>query len=229
MAAMVTLILADGDVPTREGLDSAWPGWDDGVDFVIAADGGARHAGPLGVTLDLWVGDGDSLGETALAALAAAGVPIERSPTDKDKTDLELAVDAALARGAQAIVVVGALGGDRVDHALANVALLARDDLVGRPTVLLDRRARVSLMCAPDLAGAATRSVLVGQPGSTVSLLPFGADVSGVTTDGLVYSLDDETLLLGSARGVSNVIARAGASVTVRRGLLLMVESPATL
>jgi thiamine pyrophosphokinase len=71
--------------------------------------------------------------------------------------------------------------------------------------------------------------VLAGQPGTTVSLLPIGGDVAGVTTDGLVYPLDDEPLLLGSARGVSNVMARPGASVTVRRGLLLVIGSPATL
>src|SRR4051794_2717798 len=107
---MVALILADGDVPARARLDAAWPGWDEGVDLVIAADGGARHAQRLGVTLDLWVGDGDSLGEDALAELAA-GVPVERSPADKDQTDLELAVDAALARGSAGLVIVGALGG----------------------------------------------------------------------------------------------------------------------
>ena len=226
---MVALILADGDVPARARLETAWPGWDDGVDLVIAADGGARHAEPLGVTLDLWVGDGDSLGDDGIAALAAAGVPIERSPVDKDETDLELAVDAALTRGAQGLVIVGALGGERVDHALANVALLARADLAGRSAVLLDERARLSLMRAPDQAGAPVTIVVAGEPGTTVSLLPVGGDVAGVTTDGLLYPLDDEPLLLGSARGVSNVVARPGASVTVRRGLLLVIGSPATL
>jgi thiamine pyrophosphokinase len=226
---MVALILADGDVPARARHETAWPGWADGVDLVIAADGGARHAGPLDVTLDLWVGDGDSLGDEGIADLAAAGVPIERSPADKDQTDLEIAVDAALARGAQALVIVGALGGERVDHALANVALLARADLAGRSVVLLDGRARLSLLRAPDPAGAPVTVVLGEEPGATVSLLPVGGDVAGVTTGGLVYPLEDEPLLLGSARGVSNVVARPGASVTVRRGLLLVIGSPATL
>ncbi|MFL5677919.1 MAG: thiamine diphosphokinase [Chloroflexota bacterium] len=226
---MVALILADGDVPARARLDMAWPGWDAGVDLVIAADGGARHAARLGVTLDLWVGDGDSLGDEGIADLAAGGVPIERSPAEKDQTDLELAVDAALARGAGGLVIVGALGGERVDHALANVGLLARADLAGRPVVLLDGTARLSLVRAPDRAGGPVRAILAGEPGTTVSLLPVGGDVTGVTTDGLVYPLDDEPLLLGSARGVSNVVARSGASVTVRHGFLLVVGSPATL
>ena len=225
---MVALILADGDVPTRAGLAAAWPGWDAGLDLVVAADGGARHAAALGVRLDLWVGDGDSLGEEGLAALASAGVPIERSRPDKDETDVELAVGAAIARGATSLVIIGALGGERIDHALANVALLAGAELIGRPTILLDERSRISLIRAPGEDGSPARADLDGKPGSIVSLLPFGGDAVGVTTDGLAYPLADATLPLGPARGVSNVIARPGASVTLRRGHLLVVESPAT-
>src|SRR4029079_3849084 len=140
---MVALILADGDVPARARLDTAWPGWDEGVDLVIAADGGARYAARLGITLDLWVGDGDSLGDEGIAELVAAGGAIERARADKDQTDLELAVDAALARGAKGLVIVGALGGERLDHALANVALLARADLAAVSVVLLDATARL--------------------------------------------------------------------------------------
>ena len=178
---MVALILADGDVPARARLDAAWPGWDDGVDLVVAADGGARHAEALGVAIDLWVGDGDSLGDEGIAALAAAGVPIERSPADKDETDLELAVEAALGRGAHGLVVVGALGGERVDHALANVALLARADLAGRPAVLLDARAPgISLRPRTRRRTARPATVVLDRPpGATVSLLPLGGDVGG--------------------------------------------------
>jgi thiamine pyrophosphokinase len=229
MGPMVALILADGDAPSRAGLDAAWPGWDAGVDLVIAADGGARLAQALGIALDLWVGDGDSLGEAGIAALAATGVPIERSRPDKDETDVELAVDAAIARGAARLIIVGALGGERVDHALANVILLASDDLIGRPASLLDARSRITLLRAPGPDGDAGRLTFQLDPGAIVSLLPFGGDVEGVTTDGLVYPLTGETLRLGPARGVSNVVARRDASVTVRRGLLLVVESPATL
>lgn len=226
---MVALIFADGDAPTRAGLDAAWPGWDADVDLVIAADGGARLAQALGVSLDLWVGDGDSLGEAGIAALAATGVPIERSRPDKDETDVELAVDAALARGAARLIIVGALGGERVDHALANVSLLASDDLIGRPAILLDARSRISLLRGPSPDGEIGRLSLGLEPGAMVSLLPYGGDAEGVTTDGLAYPLADETLRLGPARGVSNVVARREASVSLRRGLLLVVESPATL
>ena len=225
---MVTLILADGESPTRAELDAAWPVWDAGVDYIIAADGGARHALGLGVTLDLWVGDGDSLGEDDLAALVAAGVPVERSRPDKDESDTELAVRAALRQDDGGLVIVGALGGPRVDHALANIGLLAMPELAGRVVTILDERSRIGLIQAPGPDGGAVERRLPGRSGDLVSLLPFGAGVEGVTTHGLAYPLVDEPLPPGPARGLSNVRTAGDATVVVRRGMLLVVESPAT-
>jgi thiamine pyrophosphokinase len=223
------LILADGAVPDRSQLDLDWPGWDADVGLVIAADGGARHAEPLGVTLDLWVGDGDSTGEAGLAALEAASVPLERARPDKDESDTELAMLAAIRRGAGGIVIVGALGGARIDHALANIELLALPELDGRPATILGAGARIGLIRAPDRAGDAVERRLPGRLGDVVSLLPLGPGVEGVTTDGLAYPMADEPLPIGRTRGLSNVRATDEARVTVRRGLLLVIESPATL
>src|SRR5690242_4017508 len=97
---MDALILADGDGPTREELDRAWPGWDDSIGLVIAADGGARLANALGVPIGRWVGDGDSIGPEALAELEQVGIPLEKARPDKDESDTELAVRAALREGA---------------------------------------------------------------------------------------------------------------------------------
>jgi thiamine pyrophosphokinase len=223
------LILADGAVATRSRLDLAWPGWDAGVGVVVAADGGARHAATLGVAIDLWVGDGDSLGEPDLAALEAAGIPLERSRPDKDESDTELAILAAIRLGASGIVVVGALGGPRIDHALANIGLLAMPELDRRPATIVDAAARIGLIRAPGPDGGPVERRLTGRPGGLVSLLPLGPGVDGVTTDGLGFALRDEPLLTGHARGLSNVRVSPDARVTVRSGFLLVVESPARL
>lgn len=216
------VVLADGDVDAADELDRAWPGWRDGVDLVIAADGGARHAAALGLRIDRWVGDGDSVAPEDLDRLAADGVAIERSPTEKDETDAELALLAALAAGAARITILGALGGARIDHELGNVWLLAHPRLAGRETCLLDGRTRIRLL-EPG------RSELPGSPGDVVSLLPFGGDVAGITTDGLRYPLRDEALVVGPSRGLSNVRLIPDASVTFRSGRLLAVETPARL
>jgi thiamine pyrophosphokinase len=222
MSPRHVLVIADGAVPAAAALDAAWPAWSDGIDLVIAADGGARHAGRLRRRIDRWVGDADSIGEDGLERLVAAGVKIERHPVDKDETDAELAVRAAAGSGAGRITVLGALGGARVDHELGNVWLLAMAELDGREAVLLDRAARIRL-------GGPGRVDLAGRVGDLVSLLPFGGDVAGITTDGLRYPLRDEPLVAGPARGLSNIRTAAGASLTVRAGRLLVIETPARL
>lgn len=226
----VALLLADGAVPSREALDAAWPGWADDIALVIAADGGARHAPALGVRVDRWVGDGDSISASDLDALAAAGVEIDRAPTDKDESDAELALLAGLAAGADSIVFVGALGGARADHAMANLGLLAHPALQGRPAWLYDERAaRLSLLVAPDAEGSAVSRELEGRAGDFVSLLPEGATALGVTTRGLQFPLHAEPLVLGRTRGVSNVRTGAVARITLESGRLLVIETPANL
>jgi thiamine pyrophosphokinase len=219
------LIVADGDVPSRAALDAAWPGWDADVAFVVAADGGWDKAAALGLRPELLVGDGDSLPEGRFAEVAAQGIPIERSPTAKDESDAELALLAALGRGATDVTILGALGGRRFDHAIANVGLLGLADQREVRVELLDATTRVRLLRAPPGGRAPVRLQLDGAPGDLVSLLPLGRPAEGVTTEGLLYPLLDETLQPGPARGLSNVRIAAEAGVSLRVGHLLIVET----
>jgi thiamine pyrophosphokinase len=224
------LILAGGDAPDRAALDAAWPGWSEGIDLIVAADGGIRHAANLGLgRIDLWVGDGDSLAADGLVDLRRSGIPMELAPTDKDESDTELAVIAAIDRGATRVTILGAFGGPRLDHALANVLLLGHPRLVDRSAVLLSPGARVRLLRAPGPGGGSLSVSLVGRQGDLVSLLPLAGVAGGVTTSGLEYALVDEPLELGPARGLSNVRVEPTAAVTLREGSLLVVETPATL
>ncbi len=207
MGSTQAIVLADGDIASRVAIDAAWPGWCESEPYVIAADGGARHAGPLGLRIDRWVGDGDLLGEAGLAALAAQGVPIERAPFDKDASDTELAVVAALARGPSSLTILGALGGPRLDHALANLALLELPSSRDIDMRLVAADARVRLLVAPAPDGSPARLELTGRVDDLVSLLPLGGDVEGVTTEALAFPLDDESLLAGRTRGLSNSAA----------------------
>jgi thiamine pyrophosphokinase len=216
------LILADGAVPEVAALDRAWPGWSDGIDLVVAADGGARHASALGRTIDRWVGDGDSLGAAGVGELRAAGVPVDLAPVDKDESDTELAIGVALEARAARLTILGALGGARVDHGLANVWLLAHPGLAGTDTRLLDGAARIRLLPTGD-------HDLGGRVGDLVSLFPFGGDAAGLTTRGLRYPLADDLLRLGSTRGLSNVREATAAGLTVGIGRVLVVEIAATL
>jgi thiamine pyrophosphokinase len=219
---MRALLLADGAAPSRADLDAAWPGWDAPVDLVIAADGGARLARALGLPIDRWVGDGDSLGRDGMADLRRQGIAVDLAPPDKDESDTELALVAAVEAGATEIVFLGALGGPRPDHELANVALLGHPLLEGRTAAIIDPAARIRLL------GPGMGVSLVGRVGDIVSLLPL-EEATGVSTTGLLYPLSGGTLEVGRPRGLSNVRTREVATVVIRGGRLLIVEAPANL
>jgi thiamine pyrophosphokinase len=219
------LVVADGDVPTGAALDRAWPGWDAGVTDVVAADGGYARALALGLRPTLLVGDLDSLDAALVRTAEDEGIPIRRAPVDKDESDAELALLEALARGATRVTVLGAFGGRRLDHGLANLWLLAHPAAAGVAVVLLDDRTRASLVTAPAPDGGPAIRRLPGPIGSTVSLFPFAGDAEGITTNGLRYPLVDEPLRVGPARGLSNVREAADASVTLSGGRLLVIET----
>ncbi len=229
------LILAGGGAPQRSGLTAAWPGWDEAIDLVIGADAGAHLAAGLGLQLDLIVGDADSLGEPALATFARSGVAIERSSADKDASDTELALLAAVRAGATDIVVLGAFGG-RLDHQLANVWILAHPALAGQTVTLLDGHSRVRLLTAFASGGGPSRAPaglgLRDRPGGIVTLLPFDGPATGVTTRGLRWALTGATLATGSSLGLSNEVladtARGPANpprVELEGGRLLVIET----
>ncbi|MET1232629.1 MAG: thiamine diphosphokinase [Candidatus Limnocylindrales bacterium] len=214
----VAVVVAGGEIPDRLALDGAWPGWNAGHALVVAADGGADGAAALALTVDILVGDLDSIDARHLATLQAAGVTVEAWPRDKDASDAELALRSALRHDPRRIVLLGAAGGARLDHALANVALLGLADLRGRDVTILDAASRIRLVAGPADAE------LVGRVGDLVSLLPTGFDVDGIRTQGLAYPLSDETLLVGSSRGLSNVRTATTAHLHVGAGRLLVIE-----
>ena len=183
---------------------------------VIAVDSGLEAALALGLDTALLIGDMDSVDPDAAAGAEAVGTDIERHPEDKDATDLELALEAALARGGTHVTIVGGAGLDRLDHLIANAALVAAPRLA---------EVEITWLAAESVVTVVRSSAhLVGEPGSLVSLVPAGGDATGVTTDGLRWALSDDTLPFGSTRGVSNVMLGAQATVSVAGGTLLAIQ-----
>ncbi len=185
------------------------------ADLRVAADGGARHFLEAGLLPHVAIGDFDSLPAALLAELEAGDVEVERHPVHKDETDLELALLYAIKRGAEHVVVLAALGG-RPDQHLANLQLLTHPALAAVDVRMLHAGWEVFAIHAI--------ARLTGAPGQTVSLLPMSERVEGITTQNLYYPLRDEPLVLGPARGVSNVMTAEQASVTIRSGVLLVMH-----
>lgn len=191
----------------------------DGADLLIAADGGADTLDRLGRRPNLVIGDLDSADPSLVERLAASGTRIDRHPIDKEASDTELALDAAIAVGATDVVLLGALGGRRLDHQLANLTLLADPSLAGTDVRLIDRATSVRAIRDGESLD------LVGSVGDLVTLLPLGTDAVGVTTRGLRWALEGATLAAGRSRGLSNEVTQAPASVSLERGTLLVVET----
>src|SRR6478735_9382506 len=115
----VAIVLAGGD-PVEPHVRAKLPA----DAYVVAADSGLHLALPLGLRVDLVVGDFDSADPAIVDRAIEAGARVDRHPVAKDATDLELALDAAYARKPDRITVVGGNGG-RLDHLLGNVTLLS--------------------------------------------------------------------------------------------------------
>jgi thiamine pyrophosphokinase len=184
-------------------------------DLVLAADGGANLCLAWGWPVDLVVGDMDSVDVAVQQQLEAQGTPFLVSPVDKDETDLELALQLALAKGATEIIIAGALGA-RIDHTLGNLALLALPALAPVSTRVVDGGQTIWLV----------RNGLVvhGQPGDTLSLIPFGGDARGVTVSGVRWPLHEADLPLGPSLSISNRMIAACAGISVRSGRVLVVH-----
>jgi thiamine pyrophosphokinase len=180
------------------------------AELLIAADGGANHLARIGVRPDAVVGDLDSIRSGVRAWVGEERIV---SRPDQERTDLDKALAWAVEeRGARAVVVIAGTGG-RPDHAVENLALLAR--WAGRAEVeLRDDATRI----VPVLAEAAFETA----PGVTVSLLPVGR-CERVWTEGLRWPLAGEPLDLRERTGVSNQAVDGRFSVRVEGGALLVV------
>ena len=205
------VLLFTGGEPVDPGIELLLPA----ADLVIAADSGLAAAVALGRRVDLVIGDLDSAAPAMVAAAEAAGATVERHPTAKAETDLELGLVAALQRGATHVVVVGGYGG-RLDHFLANALLLASPRFASTRIEAYTGAARVTVV--------RDHAVLHGSVDDLVSLLAVGGPATGVRTEGLLYELRGEQLDAGSSRGVSNVFTATDAVVSLESGVLLAVQ-----
>jgi thiamine pyrophosphokinase len=210
---MHAVIFAGGTLrmsrPAEEALAHA--------DLLLAADGGAATALSLGLQPAAVLGDLDSLAPTLVTQLEQGGTRLIRAPVEKDETDSELALQYALAQGAQEVTLLGAFGGARCDHTFANLLLLVAYETA---TVrIIDGAATCWLLRGPGV------SRITGQRGDLLSLLPLAGDARGVRSANLYYPLHGETLHFGRPRGLSNQLTAEEATVSLEQGLLLLIHT----
>ncbi|MGF9565820.1 thiamine diphosphokinase [Neorhizobium sp. JUb45] len=210
MTSTTFTILLGGPLTVTERLTQALAG-----SRSIAADSGMRHAAALGLQPELWVGDFDS----SDAGLQQQWPDVERQsyPPAKNETDGEIATGEAIARGAKRLILAGALGGERSDHALQHLLHAVRLAEEGFDILLTSGEEEA----VPLLPGTITLDL----PGNSLfSVLGF-SDLEGLDIRNVRYPVTDFSLPFGSSRTVSNV-AEGTVEFSLQRGRAIVLARP---
>ncbi len=184
--------------------------------FIVACDAGYRNAETLGVVPDLIVGDFDSAPQPP--------VRHERTivlPHVKDDTDTHFAARWLWQHGCREVTFLGALGGQRFEHTVANLhtaLFLAKN---GVQVLLADERSELRILCPGQ-------PMTLERKGWTyLSLFPLDGPLTGVEEQGVFYPLQDAVLTPDYPLGVSNEFTAPQAVLSCRAGHGLVVLSRA--
>ena len=182
-------------------------------DLCIAADSGYHTAMALGERIDLLLGDFDSIGSVP----RDGGFEIQQVPAEKDYTDTQLAVDIAMERGADEIIIIGGLSG-RLDHTLSTLAILEDMRARGLHGYITDGQSRAHYL--------KSSSTLVARSSyKYLSLIAADEVVKGVDIEGCKYPLKKATLRRDHQFAVSNEITGNVAFIAVKKGGVYIIES----
>ncbi|MBP1999815.1 thiamine pyrophosphokinase [Paenibacillus shirakamiensis] len=186
-------------------------------DYIIGADRGALFLILHGVQPHLSVGDFDSINEAEFEMVKQhSGQVISCDAYDKNLTDMELALELAINKGVQDVLMFGATG-SRLDHTLANIQMLNH---------AMPNHVNISIIDANNYITLTDCSYRVEDKGYTyVSLLPMTSNVTGINIEGFLYPLVNATLTQGQSLGISNKLVGPFGQIYIKSGKLLIIQS----
>ncbi len=179
-------------------------------DYVICADGGYNHAKQLGVKPSVVIGDMDSIGDNDYDG------EIINLPIRKDFTDSEVCVKYILLKHFDEVMMLG-FTGKRQDHAISNLLLLKQFADTETRAYIVDENNEIYF--------TNSENTIYGKKGDIVSIIPITGNLCGVTTKGLDYPLNDETLIFGESRGVSNIMTSDKCKITIKSGSGFIIKA----
>ncbi|MBF8982194.1 thiamine diphosphokinase [Lutibacter sp. B2] len=185
-------------------------------DYIICADGGAKHLFKLKIMPNVIIGDLDSIDEESKHYFYENKVEFYKFPSKKDYTDTELAIRYATKKNAKEITIIGAIG-TRMDHTLANITLLLPLVKKNIKAKMIDENNEIMVIDK--------KTKINGNVGEYVSIIPLSEEVTGITLKGFEYVLENQTICMGSSMGVSNRFSDSCASITVDKGNLLVIKA----
>jgi thiamine pyrophosphokinase len=181
--------------------------------IVVVLDNAIERVLQLDIKIDVLLGDFDDDFDPEIYKEKQYPLEIVTIP-DQNKTDLEKAFDYLIEKGHKAVNVVWATG-KRADHTITNITNIVsyRNKL---KIVILDDNSKIFLL---------PNKFEKWYPANTpISLIPIGK-VSGISTQNLFYSLQNEELTIGYRTGSSNHATQDGiVSITHTEGDLLLME-----
>lgn len=187
--------------------------------LVIGCDGGTQHAINLGLTPHVILGDMDSISGKLKKELEDKKVKLIQFPTKKDNTDAELTLMYAIKQGCNEIILTGILG-TRIDHLLTTIHMLANPKFKNIQICIIEGDQEMHVV--------RKKIKLTGKKGDIISLIPLNGDAIGITTKNLAYSLQSEILLSYNTRGVSNIMTKNVAEISLKKGVLLIIQQKGT-
>ena len=185
-------------------------------DYVIAANGGSKHAKSFGLIPDVIIGDLDSISKKDYLFFLNNGSDFKKYSPIKDKTDIHLALEYAMECGFKEILLLCVFG-DRLDHMLANIFLLMRAVEADINVKIVDEFHEIILIC--------NLGRIEGNIGDIVSLIPLTPTVSGIKLTGLKFAPKKGMLKMTETLGISNVLTKKSATITINKGKLLLIKT----
>ena len=205
MSAMHALIVTGGPLPSCNFVLPE-------AELVIVADSGGDHAKELGLEVDLLIGDFDSCSEEAIGRANE----VRKFPVDKDVTDLELALAAAIEKNCSSVTILTSARG-RFDHTFGNIVVASSNRWSELEIDLFVDESYTKII--------RDKAKLTGNPSDTLTLLALGGTAFGITSTGLKWELDGIDLSVGSGLGISNEFIAHEVEISVDEGTLLSIQS----
>ena len=181
-------------------------------DLVVCADSGYKNALAFGAKVDILVGDFDSLGD-----ITDGVKEVVRVPCEKNSTDTQLAVDIALERGADEIVIIASTNG-RVDHTLSAMAVLEKLWDKKIPCVMVNGQNRVRFL-------RDSGTILIRSQYKFFSVVTLDKIAKKVSIEGAKYPLKNANVERGFQFAVSNEIVKNAVLINVKKGSVYIIES----
>lgn len=210
---MKALIVAGGEKPSAELLIDAAKD----AEIIIGADRGCEYLFQADLKPNYIVGDFDSADKDIIDSLEALGAVKISYNCEKDSTDSDIALELAIEKGAEEIVIA-AVTGSRIDHTFANFGLLRKAAIRGVKAVIINDTNKMFL-AEHDM------EVIRDKRYKYISFLAYTGKVNEFNIEGAKYPLKGYDLEVGDNRTVSNEFIEDTIKISFKNGIILVIYS----